>query len=32
MDQQGASGHSGTATLFFLGYWKITEMPLWDQA
>jgi hypothetical protein len=31
MDQQGASGHSGSATLFFLGYWKITEMPLWDQ-
>jgi hypothetical protein len=32
MDQQGASGHSGTAALSFLRYWKITEMQLWDQA
>jgi hypothetical protein len=32
MEQRvAASGQSGTATLPFLGYWKITEMELWDQ-
>ena len=31
MEQQGTSDQSGTATLSFLGNWKITEMELWDQ-
>jgi hypothetical protein len=31
MEQRESSGQSGTATLSFLGYWKITETELWDQ-